>query len=75
MATLLMLRSNKELFNFLDEARLKDIANPVKKIRHFAKEAIVVEPGTWMQARMPKLVAAWSPTTKALRDLSKPSGV
>lgn len=72
MATLLMLRSNGQLFKWLDDNGIQDIVNPAKKLRHLAKEAPTTGPGVWMQASVPMLGTATTPCARALRELSRP---
>jgi len=71
MAALLMLRSNGQLFEWLDLHTEDDIQNPVKKLRDVVKRKGITDPEAWLRVRMPALDAGES-WIQVLREINRP---
>lgn len=70
MASLLMLRSNDQLFQWLDRHPENDVLNPVPRLRQQVITSGHEAPGEWLRVAMPSLGYSTKPWVIALRNLS-----
>ena len=70
MAALQMLRSNGQLFSWLDRHPENDVQNPVPQLQRHVLTEGKGDLGDWLKVTMPALCGSTRPWVKALRGLS-----